>query len=371
MRYLILFITGLSLLLVTSCIIQFIPEIEEDKALLVVEGLITDQYRTNTIKVSTSLPLGKILVPKPVKGCKVSITDKHGMKYDLKESSPGTYITDSTKFHGQVNDIYTLTIQTNNRTFVSNPMEMKPVPLIDSVYYEKTIIDESNEFGIPLEGCQIYIDSHDPLKECLYFRWNFTETWEFHLPFSVPNRVCWKTNNSDKIFIKNTSLYNQARVTKFPIKFISNETDRLKVKYSILVTQYSLNKDEYTYWEKVKNVSENVGGLYDVTPMSIPSNIHCFEDPDEPVLGYFSVSALTQNRIFIQDKFLGSPNFYSQCVPGDTVFGLKPIPGLNVSVWIIEDHTFAPPIYRITTPYRRCADCTAEGFIRKPPFWID
>jgi len=370
MRYLLLFITGLSLLLVTGCIIQFIPEIDEDKSIIVVEGLITDQYHTYKIKVSTSLPLGRILVPKPVRGCKVSITDENGINYSLKESSPGTYITDSTIFCGQVYNRYTLTIQTKNRTYVSNTMEMKPVPFIDSVYYEKIIIDESNEYGIPVEGCQIYIDSHDPLKECFYYRWNFNETWEFHLPFSVPNRVCWKSNNSDKIFIKNTSIYNQARVSKFPINFISNETDRLVINYSILVNQYSLNEDEYIYWEKVKNVSENVGGLYDVTPMSIPSNIHCLEDPDEPVLGYFSVSAMTQNRIFIKDIFSGNPNFYAYC-PGDTIFGLGPITGLNAYLWLLEDHTDYPPIFRIITGYHECADCRMQGTNIKPPFWID
>lgn len=101
--------------------------------------------------------------------------------------------------------------------------------------------------------------------------------------------MCWKSAGSENILIKNTSVYNQARVTRFPVHFISNETDRLDIRYSILVNQYSLSEDEYTYWEKVRNVSANVGGLYDMTPMAI-EGISIVEEPEQPVIGYFSAS---------------------------------------------------------------------------------
>ena len=58
--------------------------------------------------------------------------------------------------------------------------------------------------------------------------------------YAVKNKVCWVTERSDEILIKNTSLYSQARVSKFPVLFISNSGDRLKETYSILVNQYSL-----------------------------------------------------------------------------------------------------------------------------------
>jgi hypothetical protein len=232
------------------------------------------------------------------------------------------------------------------------------------------MITESNELGLPEESCQIYLDTFDPTERCLYYRWDFTETWEFRLPYSVPNRVCWKSNRSDKILIKNTVVYNQARVSKFPLQYISNQTDRLKVKYSILVNQYSLNESEYNYWEKLQNVAGNVGGLYDITPMAIASNITCIEDPAETVLGYFSVSAISQKRIFIADKFQGIPNFYSFC-PTDTIYGKGKIQDLNVLVWVIEDYLDGEPPMRVITQYRECADCTVKGSNVKPLYWDD
>ncbi|MCX6302252.1 MAG: DUF4249 domain-containing protein [Bacteroidia bacterium] len=354
------------LLLVSACVTNFIPETNEDNNILVVEGLITDQYRTNVIKISTSFPLGKPMGAKPLKGCQVTITDENNISYNLKESFFGRYITDSTEFRGHVGGTYTLRIVAGNLTYVSSPMEMLPVPPVDSLFYEKEVIVESNEWGRPEEGCQIYLSTYDQLNNCLYYRWDFTETWEFQIPYPVPNSRCWITEHSDNIYIKNTSVYSQAKVTDFPLHFVSNATDRLNVKYSILVNQYSLSEDEYNFWEKVQNVLENVGGLYDVTPVTISSNIHCLTNPEEIVLGYFSVSAVSQKRLFIKDSFSGLPVLYryNRCF-GDTIWGNADIPGLNVYAWVIEDYI----TYKIITWEKDCADCTTRGTLVRPSFW--
>ena len=125
----------LPLLLFSGCIIQFIPETDEEQKLIVVEGLITDQNRTNKIRISYSLPLGEVLTDKPVKGCTVIITEENGRAYILKEISPGIYITDSTQFRGKVNRKYSLLIQSGIGTYKTGFVEMKPVPPIDSVYF--------------------------------------------------------------------------------------------------------------------------------------------------------------------------------------------------------------------------------------------
>jgi hypothetical protein len=173
---------------------------------------------------------------------------------------------------------------------------MIAVPAIDSLFYEKVTIKEKTEISGPKEGCQVYLNTHDSYGICSFYRWDYTETWEFRIPYYMANRICWITNNSNNITIKNTSVLAQDRITRLPLHFISNETDRLSVRYSILVNQYSINEDEYTYWEKLQNISEEVGSLYDITPSTIPGNIFCVEDPGEYVLGYFSVSAKTSRK---------------------------------------------------------------------------
>jgi hypothetical protein len=370
-RYLVILIVALSFF--AGCITEFIPETDESTNILVVEGIITDQYRTNKIKISRSLPLGKYISPKPLKGCQVTITDENNNIYSLREYPTGTYRTDSTKFCGHVGGRYTLKIVFGNHTYVSSTMEMLPVPQIDSLFYEKVVIVEENEYGKSEEGCRIYLNTYDPEQKCLFYRWDFIETWEFRLPFAVPNYRCWITEPSEQIFIKNTSIYDQARVTRFPVLYITNASDRLKAIYSILVKQYSMSQDEYNYWEKLQNVSQNVGGLYDVTPITIPSNIHNVSDPDEIILGYFSVSAIAEKRLFIKDKFQGIPNFYYNC-PGDTIYGGTNviIEGLGSWKWVIEDQTgnIMNP-YRVISYSKECADCTTRGSTTRPSYWIE
>jgi hypothetical protein len=362
----------LILILLNSCIVQFIPETDEDQELLVVEGLITDQPEAYAVKLSKSLPLGRKNVAKPLKGCIIKISDDKGNTYSLKETVTGTYVTDPARFQGKIGRWYTLHINTNtsynNLNYESSPIELKPVPEIDSIYYEKKIIKEKDEISQAIEGCQVYINTHDPANNCNFYRWEYSETWEFRLPYAVTNRICWLSDNSDRINIKNTSVLEEDRVTRFPLNFISNTTDRLRVKYSMLVNQYSLNEDEYLYWEKLQNISEQVGGLYDITPAAIPSNIWCLEDPNEKVLGYFSVSARSSKRIFIKDYFSGLINMYIEC-PTDTIVGLGPIPNLNTSVWVIEDNSYDSPPTRIITDKKGCADCTVRGTNKEPVFW--
>src|ERR1035437_6950563 len=120
------------LLLLNCCIKQFVPHTSEDKKILVVEGLITDQPDTNTIKLSLSLPLGIRNISNPLKGCTVTISDDLGNIFSLTEANAGSYVTDPANFQGVIGRFYTLHIYTNvannNLNYESFPIEMKPVP---------------------------------------------------------------------------------------------------------------------------------------------------------------------------------------------------------------------------------------------------
>jgi hypothetical protein len=185
--------------------------------------------------------------------------------------------------------------------------------------------------------------------------------------------VCWISDKSEGIYTKNTSVLGEDRIIRYPIISITNPIDKLSIKYSILVNQFSLNEDEYFYWERLKNTLEQVGGLYDQVPTEIPNNIFCVEDPLRKVLGYFSVSAKTSKRIFIKDNFAGFDSQYEECIT-DTIMGTvltDTIRELNSFVWILIDNTNKVPSVIYTTYKRGCADCMARGTNIQPDFWND
>jgi hypothetical protein len=362
-------------IILSACVTEFVPQISEDHDLMVVEGLITDQPGQNSVKLTTSLPLGVRTDARPLSGCNVSVSDDSGNSFVLKEKTAGNYVADPS-FHGIIGRFYTLHINggpnRHNQTYVSLPALLSPVPAIDSVYYEKEVL--SYYTGTPSEeGCNIYLDTYDRENVCKYYRWEYVETWSFSLPYYtpefVPNSHCWITKSSENINVKNTTSFSETRIVRQPLKFVSNESDRLKEKYSILVNQYSMSEAEYEYWEKLENVVENTGGLYDIIPASIPSNISCNENPDEKVLGFFSVSAVKSKRMFIKDRFRGIINLYTECE--QAVIGPSEIPpNLGLTVWIIIDHQDPPP-YRVITYQKGCADCTTRGTTVEPDFWND
>ncbi len=360
----------LLIIFLTGCVTQFVPEVNEEKDLLVVEGLLNDQPGTDTVKLSRSLPFGKKSEAIPFTGCTVSISDDLGNTYNLTEDTAGIYITDSSDFKGEPGRTYTLHIRTVFEThYESFQMEMKPVPPIDSLYYEKKPVKERIGYYPGIDACQIYLDTHDPSNDCRFYRWDYSETWVLRLLFPVENMTCWISDKSRAVNIKSTAAFNEAVITRHPINYISNVTDRLKRKYSILVNQYSLTEDEYIYWQKIHNLTGESGGLYDIIPASVPSNMRCIENPDEKVLGYFSVSAMTSKRIFIQDKFDGIIERYNNCIKG--IIYSYPPEGLGTEVWILEDHPYARTPFWIITDDKGCADCTVRGSNKRPAFWVD
>jgi hypothetical protein len=214
------------------------------------------------------------------------------------------------------------------------------------------------------------LNTHDATNKCKFFRWEYSETWEFHLPSIVTHRICWLSGKSNGIFIKNTLTLNENSVTRYPIKTISDPNDRLSVKYSLLVNQFSLDENEYNYWERFKNTVEQVGGLYDIIPSSIPNNLFCVEYPYKKVLGYFSVSAVSSKRIFIKDNFAGLNVKYVDCVT-DSIKGAGPVSSSNGSFWVIIDNSDKVPPIRYLTNKIGCVDCRARGTEVKPIFWDD
>ena len=376
MKFYRIFMLSAIILYATGCVTKFMPEIDESRELLVVEGLITDQPETNRIRLTKSLPLDKKSAVKPVSGCTVAITDDLNNLWMLKEIGNGYYITDSLQFRGVIGRTYKLSIQTHgqlpgNYSYESLPMELKPVPSIDDLFYEKDMIEAANEESVAKEGCTIYLDARDYSGECKYFKWDYTETWEVRLPYDVPNKICWATNKSTGILIKNTSVLSENIVSRLPLNFISNETDRLEEKYSILVNQYSINEAEYEYWDKMKMITEQTGSLYDIIPASIQGNIYCIDDPSQRVLGYFSVSAKASRRIFIEDSFSGLVKLYNDCPISPPIPFGTPVPNLGTLVWIIIDGRMDMPPYIIYTDKKFCADCTTRGTTVKPGFWDD
>jgi hypothetical protein len=402
----------LLLVIITAfCIDPYTPSLKNYKSNLVVEGLITNE--NNSYKIQLSRTISKEdLVPEKINDAGVYITDGDGRKITLQNFGNGYYKTDSTSFKGTIGQKYTLHILTSDgQEYVSDECTMLPVINLDSIYYEK-----SNKFlGTPAKdytGLRIMLNIAKVEEMNQYLRWTFDEVWKFKIPFpqlytytlgsdfflfqSVPNPnpTCWKSNNSSEI-ITNSIFSIGTNTRGQEIQFIAPElSDRLEVQYSINVKQYSISEQEFSFWNNLKQVGEPGGDIFGALPYSVPSNIHNVNNINEMVLGYFSVSAITQKRIFITPNELDPlflPHYKTDCPEirkspddwnppiswdeiyfgyvtlkhyafvGPEVIGTAVLPGRITKSQLIK--------FVFTT--RVCSLCEVSGFTQKPDFWID
>lgn len=358
---------------VTGCVTQFYPDIAEEDQSIVIEARITDRDEPHEVRISWSMPLySDSFIPPTVNGYFVSVLDDEGNEYLFRNAGGGRYQSDPAEFRAVAGRKYKLHVEGADHIYESDFVEMKPVPAIDSVYAGP----EYNEFYKPGEstyGYQVYVDSHDPTGETRYFMWTFNETWEIRTPFNywtIINRICWKSATSTDINILSTEALTESRVTKHPITFITRETDRLIVRYSILVRQYSITGEEFTYQDNLRKTVFEAGGLYDAIPGAITGNIKCTDSPPTTVLGFFSVSAVSEERLFIENVQTQFPDFYAYC-PIDSIRASDydaDVYGPNV--YILGEWYEPPlPVYYILSIHRECIDCALLGTAIKPDYW--
>jgi hypothetical protein len=395
----------ISVFALCTCIDPYSPKLAGYDSLLVVDGLITDVNSSYIIKLSRTFQ-DQNSIPDAVSDATLFISDDTGNRSNLKNKGNGIYKTDSLEFKGTIGRTYILHILTRGgEEFESDPCLMQSVPDIDSVYFEKDqkMINNGTQTQ---DGLSIYLDSKEGDNN-QYYRWAYNETWKFRVPY--PKRydfipadssvvlltsikdLCWKSRKSDEILIHSVYAGEATRIQKEPVCFIATGlSDRLQQQYSIIVSQYSISKKEYDFWNNLKQVNESGGDIFAKQPFSVISNIHNINNPKEKVLGYFQVSAVKQKIKFIRFSDIAKlnlPYYYSPCTTIEKSPGDFQVPNGPVVTWydvysffcITSTYTFVEPIFypgtnqlaKMVFAMPECANCELTGTWKKPDFWVE
>ena len=370
------------LVLFGTCVYKFEPPSEGYENLLVVEALLTNGDDPFEVKLSRSIPIDEHNFI-PEENAQISITDNTGSIYDLYQESPGRYLS-YPGFKGETGKEYQLQIQTaDGEQYISESVLLRETPPIDSVYYryEERVIADSED-NIP--GLQIYVTTHDADNDTWYYRWDYKETWEFRTKYNSTKiwedgmlkereeqiYLCWRNHESSSVLLGTSKNLNEDIIFELPLVYISNATDRLISKYSILVKQYSLSEESYNYWKDLEKINENLGTLFDPQPYVLKGNIHNINDDNDIVLGFFDASSVQEERIFItrgEFPYFAVPNYYAACL--DTVVGYGLIPEMILQGFMLVGEVPPPPPGRYLLSFKQCIDCRLSGTNVKPDFW--
>jgi hypothetical protein len=168
------------ILLLFGCIKPYDPKIESNKEnKYVVSGRITDVEGWQEVEVSLSSPIES---PEyiPVSHCAVYILDDKGNKFWLTEFEPGNYHVWMGKELLAPGRAFKVMVVPPGREILESGFDTMPnCPQLDSVYYSIKELPTTDPEKY-LRVMQFYIDLNAEGNYSQYYKWEVTETWEYH-----------------------------------------------------------------------------------------------------------------------------------------------------------------------------------------------
>jgi hypothetical protein len=366
-------------LALAHCKVPYVPPLKPSSTnLLVVEGFIDGAVPVSfTLSRTRTLSAGDTAARKYELNAKVLIEDDHQGSYPLTEAGNGVYnspgILSLNPTYKYRLHIFTL----NSEEYLSDLVAFKQSQPIDSI-----------NWNFKDNGVQVYVNTHDPNNLTRYYRWEYSETWEFHsyyssnyeyvaaqdtvIPRTIPVNICWHSDISTSILLGSSASLSNDLIYEMPLTYIEQHDNRISVLYSILVKQYPLDVNGYNYWLAMKSNTENIGSIFDPQPNETAGNIHCVSNPAESVIGYVNAGNSFTERSFISNISMPANwNLYPFCslfnVPNNPDSLRRYFGGGYVPIDPAGRPSVPPSAYSASDA--ECVDCTLNGTNIKPPFW--
>jgi len=365
-----------------SCKKPYDPKVDENIAsILVVEGYINTGIGPTKFIISKAAQLSATNSFIPENGATVTVESSGGVSQNLTALGNGVY--QHTQLNINTAQKYRLKIRTSTgKNYASDFVDVKVTPNIDKVAWKEV-----------QGGVQITADTHDAQAKSRYYMWDFEDTWLFNSNFdsevifkggamqarTVEESVyrCWASGRSTSIILGNSLKLTEDIISQQPILLIPTRSEKLGIRYSILVKQYALTKEAFEYMEIMKKNTEELGSIFGPLPSQQIGNIKNVDDQNEIVVGFVYATSKTEARIFINNSDISyvwnvtKPNS-DTCSENEIMqtsnLGQYFAAGNLVPTYQIYDASGNSVIGYGFAP-RICVDCTLRGTKTMPPFW--
>jgi len=395
MRYMFCFLCS-ALLFLGSCTTTYDFEGEVNEDILIVDGMISNQFKRHQIRLSRSYAFEES--PRPEKSAEVWVESSEGSRFSFVEK--GDFLYEAvTPFAATEEHQYQLNITTREgKTIQSMPMRLPPTTQLESVYARA----ETNDTG--QEGIGIYLNAQSENQAQLY-RIEYEETYKVVAPLWTPfdavvtfegfatfatnvilreteEQVCYAFRPSKQIFLRSTTQQTLDRIEEEKVVFLPIDSSKLIHRYSILVRLMVEDPQTYNYFETLKELSvQSTSFFNNIQPGYLAGNLFNPQNDNEKVGGFFRVSAVEESRLFLNlwdyyPEATEPPYFYSCGLTAPTAQGgrgnrelLNAIYNGSLRFYGYNTGMFpgGGPYLMTTAP---CGDCTVLGSNQMPPFWV-
>lgn len=378
-----------SALWVQSCIESYEFEAETFENALVVDGRITNELGRHSVSLTRTFKFEEN-GPTAESNARVSVVTEQE-EFLFEEAEPGIYLSRK-EFKAFPNTKYQLRIETTGGLLYESEPEVLPR---ESQIEEITAARVTNSQGESGVALQVY--SNELPGEAAYFRYEYEEDFKIQSPMianynleivdgeiaKVPKvkeeYTCYGQDASIDINIVNTSSFNRNRVGGHVIKFLDRGDPKIAHRYSMLVRQFVISQQAYAYYNILKELSQSESLFSQNQPGFLKGNIFSLSNPDESVIGFFSVASETSKRTFFTfedffDPMEGKGSLAKNCdIQRPEVPKLIELIKIGSVKFLEPIQAPAEPDDEGSGPYRvvptRCMDCTVYGTNEVPEFW--
>jgi hypothetical protein len=369
-----------------SCIDPFTPpDITGGAGFLVVDGFLEVGAPTSHITLTRTVNLTDQGSGETVNFAEVSVEEENGPTVQgTRTDVPGQYRIDLLAEAGKNYRLHiSLILGGSNQRYQSDWVMARETPPIDSL----SLVVQNN-------GLEVQVNTGDPQNNTRFYRWKFVETFQYFSPYpsffivsdgrivnrpiELLNNQCWRTDASSSILIGTSARLSEDVIARRPLLFIPSNSLRLRVRYSILVQQFAMSREEFEYWDLLSKNTEQLGGLFDPLPSQVEGNIRSLNNPEEQVLGYFSAYTVAEKRAFVQRSELPTEwrplRGFDGCFDNqvDTLTASEilnaPVRDFAILQEIFGELGLTPIGFSVIN--ETCSDCRVlGGTLERPDFW--
>ncbi|GJM28879.1 MAG: hypothetical protein DHS20C17_15140 [Cyclobacteriaceae bacterium] len=323
--YIFLLIT---IIILQGCVEPFDFVVENQQSNLVIESQISDVSFSKTLLYPSDGRYFEVTLRRTndvtnrrdevVSNALITLTDDLGMQWVYTESmaEPGKYFLYDNDFKAEVDRKYRLIVQVTDDEAYQSSWEQLPAsaPLMGDICFEesevfKYVVEAGEEVlrSIPVVQVGVELPGIDR-GNAISYRWDFEPMWIYNAPLASSaqsDKICWATNvnylSDYTLQLDNEGGYNQ---DLFFIEVPVNE--RILSDFSVLIRQFSLDEDYYTFWDDLKKQTER-GSIFDAPPYNLQTNFESTTG-DQIVSGYFGVAQEQAQRWYFNHRDLSYYN---------------------------------------------------------------
>lgn len=310
---------------------------------LVVDGMITNRPGPYTVELFTAYDINTFInKPHPVSKATVQISDDAGTIETLTEVTPGMYMTATDGIQGVIGRSYQLSITTEAGNYISEPQLLTGGGDLLDLRYEFDQFSISTSGGEAVPAVNFFIDAQGRPGEQNFFRWRWSSVYQTinnpelktkivgKPPVEVANPPvcsgykpggginidrfdictccnCWVYEAGKEAIVSKNSSVADDRFVNIQVTSISMEDRKFDVRYYFKLDQLSISEEVYNFWKLIEAQQLGEGSLFQPNAVRVQGNVRSTTNPDEQVLGVFSVSGIVTREVYIDRKEIPFP----------------------------------------------------------------